>query len=99
MYIIDIALKNAPTMMSVQRKSAEDAQAVYRQIVDAMNSGNPVFVELTCELQPGKQVAILVNEIAAVQVAEKSGIGTSSGRPPGFYVQTTDKSEVASGRL
>jgi hypothetical protein len=27
----------------------------------------------------------LVSEIAAVQMAEKSGTGTGSGRPPGFF--------------
>jgi hypothetical protein len=85
MLIIDIALKNTPSMFSVQRKTVEDAQALYQQVLEAMKSGNPVFLELTCEQQTDKRIAVLVNEIAAVQMNEKSTTGTTSGRPPGFF--------------
>jgi hypothetical protein len=85
MFIIDVALKNNPVPISVQRKSGDDAKALYQQIAEAMRSGNPVSIELTCEQQAGKTVSVLVSEIAAVQMAEKSGSATSSGRPPGFF--------------
>jgi hypothetical protein len=85
MFIVDVSLKNAPVTLSVQRKSLEDAQAVYQQVLDAIQSGNPITLELTCETQSEKKVALLVSEIAAVQVFEKSGTSASSGRPPGFF--------------
>jgi hypothetical protein len=88
MFIIDLALKSTPAMLSVQRKTMEDAQAVYQQVLNAIRSGNPVILELTCEQQPDKKMGILVSEIAAVQMAEKSTTGTSSGRAPGFFVLT-----------
>jgi hypothetical protein len=85
MFVIDVSLKSTPVTLSVQRKSEEDAKAVYQQILEAMRSGNPVTLELTCEQQTGKTVGILVSEISAVQVAEKSGTATASGKPPGFF--------------
>ncbi|WP_088890763.1 hypothetical protein [Leptolyngbya ohadii] len=85
MFIVDVALKNNPAPVSVQRKSEDDAKALYQQIVGAIQSGNPATVELSCEQQAGKTVCVLVSEIAAVQMAEKSGSATSSGRPPGFF--------------
>ncbi|MBW4657359.1 MAG: hypothetical protein KME15_01690 [Drouetiella hepatica Uher 2000/2452] len=88
MFIIDVTLKNTPVTLSVQRKSDEDAKALYQQVLEAMRSGHPATLELTCEQQTGKIVAILVNEISAVQVSEKSGAGSASGRPPGFFSLT-----------
>lgn len=85
MYIIDIALKNTPSMLSVQRKTAEDAEALYQEISGALKEGRQTFLELTCDKQPDKKVGVLVSEISAVQVSEKSGPGTTSGRPPGFF--------------
>jgi hypothetical protein len=88
MFIIDVTLKNTPVALSVQRKSEQDAKAVYQQVLETMKSGSPVTLELTCEQQVGKTVSILVSEISAVQMAEKSGTGTASGRPPGFFSLT-----------
>ncbi|MDX2214432.1 MAG: hypothetical protein SFY66_14165 [Oculatellaceae cyanobacterium bins.114] len=90
MFIIDIALRNTPAMLSVQRKTVEDAEAVYKEVLDAIRSGSPVILELTCEKQPDKKTGILVSEISAVQLSEKSGAGTSSGRPPGFFALTAE---------
>ncbi|MCL6433000.1 MAG: DUF3107 family protein [Leptolyngbyaceae cyanobacterium HOT.MB2.61] len=84
MFIIDITLKSTPVTLSVQRKAAEDAEAVYKQVVEAISSGSTKVLELTCEQQVGKKVSVLSSEISAVQVAEKSSTATSSGRPPGF---------------
>ncbi|WAL60332.1 hypothetical protein [Thermocoleostomius sinensis] len=85
MFIIDVTLKNTPVALSVQRKSADDAKALYRQILDAMQAGSPKILELTCEQQVGKTVGILVGEISAVQMSEKSSTAAASGRPPGFF--------------
>ncbi len=85
MFIIDVSLKNAPVTLSVQRKAAEDAEATYQQVIDAVRSGEQRLLELICEHQPGKKVSVISSEVAAVQVYEKSSTATSSGRPPGFF--------------
>lgn len=83
MQIIEISLKLTPMPISVQRKETADAEAVYQQVVDAINTGSPKILELTCEHQPDKKVSLLTGEIAAVQLYEKSGMA-SGGKRPGF---------------
>lgn len=85
MFIIDVSLKSAPVTLSVQRKAAEDADAAYHQVIEAVRSGEQRLLELTCEHQPGKKISVLSSEVAAVQMYEKSSTATSSGRPPGFF--------------
>ncbi len=84
MFIIDVTLKSTPITLSVQRKTAEDAEASYQQVIEAMQSGEHRLIELVCEHQTGKKVSILGSEITAVQLYEKSGAGTASGKTPGF---------------
>lgn len=83
MFIIDLVLRNTPLTLSVQRKTAEDAEAVYQQLLEAIKSGGTQVIELTCDRQPEKKIAILSSEISGVQISEKSS--TASGRPPGFF--------------
>lgn len=83
MFTIDIIVKNTAVSLSVERKSEEDAQAVYQQVFDAIKSGSPQLLELTCEKIPDKKVAILSSEISAVQISQKSG-ASPEGRRPGF---------------
>ena len=51
MFIIDVSLKNTPVTFSVQRKTAEDAEALYQQLLEALRSGHPAVMEFTCEHQ------------------------------------------------
>ena len=88
MFTIDLTLKNTPFPLSVQRKSAEDAEALYKHIMEAMRSGKPELVELTCDRQTEKRVAIRASEISGVQLSEKAGTAAASGRPPGFFAMT-----------
>lgn len=83
MFSIDMILKNTPVSLSVQRKSAEDAEAVYQQVVEAIRNSQPQILELTCEKNPEKKVAVLSSEISGVVISEKSG-ASSTGRSPGF---------------
>jgi hypothetical protein len=85
MFVIDVTLKHSPVTLSVQRKAEEDAKALYQQIVEALRTNNPALLELSCEQVVGKTVSVLVSEIAAVQVADKAGAATASGRSPGFF--------------
>ncbi|GAC1458586.1 MAG: hypothetical protein NVS2B14_04090 [Chamaesiphon sp.] len=84
MYIIELTLKHTPIPLSVQRKSPEDAEAVYKQVLAAMQQSNSPLLELTCERQTEKKVAVLCSEICAVQMAQKSSTGPT-GKPPGFF--------------
>ncbi|HAG84225.1 MAG TPA: hypothetical protein DCL61_24475 [Cyanobacteria bacterium UBA12227] len=84
MFTIDLTLKNTPLPLSVQRKSEEDAQATYQDILKAMRSEKSQVVELSCDRQPEKKIGVLSDQISAVMISQKSGAATS-GRPPGFF--------------
>lgn len=84
MFTIDLTVKNTPFPLSVQRKSEEDAENLYKQILETIRSGNPQILELTCEKQPEKKIAVLTSEISAIQLSQKSSTA-SAGRPPGFF--------------
>jgi hypothetical protein len=84
MFTIDLTLKNTPLPLSVQRKSAEEAEATYQEIIKAMGSDSPQLLELTCHHQPDKKIGVLTNQIGAVMVSQKSG-AAGAGRTPGFF--------------
>lgn len=83
MFTIDLTLKHTPMPLSVQRKEAEEAQALYQEIISAMRSEATHILELTCDKQPDKKIAVLSDHIIAVMVSEKSG-AAATGRVPGF---------------
>lgn len=85
MYIVELALKHTALPLTVQKKDEDAANETYKQVLDAIASGNPVTLELTCDKVTGKKIAIAVSELAAVQVYEKSGSAGASGRAPGFF--------------
>ncbi|HEY9829018.1 MAG TPA: hypothetical protein V6D26_00470 [Stenomitos sp.] len=84
MFTIDLTLKTTPVPMSVQRKSAEAAEATYQEITKAMRSGSSQLLELTCDHQPEKKIGILSDQISAVMISQKSG-AAGGGRVPGFF--------------
>ncbi|MDZ7960776.1 MAG: hypothetical protein RMY34_23330 [Aulosira sp. DedQUE10] len=90
MFTIDLTVRNTAYPISVQRKSAEDAEAVYQLILAAIRSGNPDIVELKCEGKTDKKIAVRASEISGVQILQKDGVTTSSGRPPGFVSLTAE---------
>ena len=47
MFSIDLTVKNTAFPISIERKTSEDAEAVYQLIVAAMQTGSPDIVELT----------------------------------------------------
>lgn len=87
MFTIDLTVKNTPFLLSVQRKSGEDAEKLYQDILEAMGSGNPKILHLTCEKQTEKKIAVLASEVLAVQLSQKTG-AAAAGRPPGFFALT-----------
>ncbi len=84
MFTIDLTLKNTPVPLSVQRKSAEEAESLYQKIITAMGSQSNQILELTCDHQPEKKVGVLSDQISAVVISQKSG-AAGTGRTPGFF--------------
>lgn len=90
MFTIDLTVRYTPVPLSVQRKEAPDAEALYQQIITAMQGSSPTLIELTCDKQTDKKIAVLSDCIIAVIVSQKSG-AASTGRVPGF-LGTTEES-------
>ncbi len=86
MFTIDLTVKNTPFPVSVQRKEAADADAVYKQILEAMRTGKPEIIELTCDRQLEKKVAVRASEISGVQMSQKDS--ATAGKTPGFFSLT-----------
>ena len=85
MYCIELTIKLSPIPLVVQRKEYGDAQRLYSEVVDAIQKGNQRLLELTCEKVEDKKITVLVSEITAVQIYEKTSTGTS--KRPGFSLQ------------
>lgn len=90
MFTIDLTVKNTAFPVSIQRKSSEDAEAVYQLITTAMRSGNPDIIELKCEGKTEKKIAVRASEISGLQVTQKEGSAIGTGRPPGFFAVTAE---------
>ena len=69
----------------VQRKEHGDAQRLYSEVIDFIQKGNQRLLELTCEKVEDKRITVLVSEISAVQIYEKTSSSTS--KRPGFSLQ------------
>jgi len=69
----------------VQRKEHGDAQRLYSEVRDSIKKGNQRLLVLTCEKLEDKRITVLVSEISAVQIYEKTSGGTS--KRPGFSLQ------------
>ena len=85
MYCIELAIKLSPFPLVVQRKNHEDAKRLYDEIIQKIHANNERFLEITCEKVENKKVTVLVSEITAVQIYEKTSSSTS--KRPGFSLQ------------
>ena len=83
MYIIELSLKFSPLPLSVERKGLTDANFLYNKIRQCMEKGQPRLLELTCEKVEDKKMTVLVQEILAVQIYEKTA-ATGGSKRPGF---------------
>ncbi|ACA98167.1 MULTISPECIES: hypothetical protein [Cyanophyceae] len=84
MYSLDLTLKYSPIPVSVQRKEADAAQALYQSVLEAMKGDYATLLELTCEKDEDKKIALLSDQISAVVLNKKSG-AAAGGRVPGFF--------------
>ena len=86
MYSIELTIKLSPLPLIVQRKEHVDAQRLYNDVRNSIQKGNQRLLELTCEKVEDKKITVLVSEIIAVQIYEKTSNSGSSKRP-GFSFQ------------
>ena len=86
MYCIELTIKLSPMPLVVQRKEHADANRLYSEVVDSMKKDNQKFLELTCEKVEDKRITVLLSEISAVQIYEKTSSSTS--KRPGFSLQS-----------
>ena len=87
MYVIELSLRMSPVPVSVQRKEHGDAEALYQQIRQSIEQGQPRLMELTCEKVEGKKATLLIGEVLAVQLYEKAS-ATGGSKRPGFSLDT-----------
>ena len=83
MYVVELSIRLSPVPVAVQRKELADAEALYGEVKQALETGSPRVLELRCEKEEDKRISLLSSELVAVQVYEKSAMG-SSGKRPGF---------------
>ena len=86
MYVIELSLRMSPVPVSVQRKEHGDAEALYQQIRQSIEQGQPRLMELTCEKVEGKKATLLIGEVLAVQLYEKAS-ATGGSKRPGFSLE------------
>ena len=86
MYCIELTIKLSPLPLIVQRRDHGDAKRLYAEVIDSMRNGKQSLFELTCEKVEDKKITVLVSEIIAVQIYEKTSSSGSSKRP-GFSLQ------------
>jgi hypothetical protein len=90
MFTIDIVLQEIPLPISVQRKEAEAAESLYQELMAAMRSSSADLIELTCDKDEDKKVAVKGNLICAISINKKSG-GMAEGRIPGFFATVAEQ--------
>ena len=86
MYCIELAIKLSPLPLIVHRKEHGEAQKLYAEVIDSISKGNQKLLELTCEKVEDKKITVLVSEIIAVQIYEKTS-SSVGGKRPGFSFQ------------
>lgn len=91
MITIDLLVRYIPVPLSVEKKEESEAEAIYQKILQAMESGTPTIVELTCDKQTDKKIAVLSSQITGVILSRKDGTSKGSN-VPGFAAILAEKS-------
>tara|TARA_Y100000589_G_C27170821_1_gene636614 strand:+ start:1789 stop:2052 length:264 start_codon:yes stop_codon:yes gene_type:complete len=81
MYTIELTLRYSPFPISIQKKEYEAAFNIFNDIKNRMQDNNNNLVDLKCEKMKDKNISVLVREIIAIQIYEKSAIAGGSKRP------------------
>ena len=82
MYTLELSLRYSPFPISIQKKEYDDISKIFQEVKNAMVDNNSsTLIELQCEKIDSKSLAVLSNEIIAVQMYEKSAIAGGTKRP------------------
>ena len=82
MYTLELSLRYSPFPISIQKKEYDDVSKIFQEVKNAMIDHNSsTLIELQCEKINSKSLAVLSNEIIAVQIYEKSAIAGGTKRP------------------
>ena len=82
MYTLELSLRYSPFPISIQKKEYDEVSKIFQEVKNAMiNNSSSTLIELQCEKINGKSLAVLSNEIIAVQIYEKSAIAGGTKRP------------------
>ena len=82
MYTLELSLRYSPFPISVQKKDYDEVSKIFQEVKNAMiNNSSSILIELQCEKINSKSLAVLSNEIIAVQIYEKSAIAGGTKRP------------------
>ncbi|MGY6530775.1 MAG: hypothetical protein ACXITR_12705 [Cyanobacterium sp.] len=90
MFTIDLLVRYIPMPISVQKKEESEAQALYQEILTKIKSSTPEIIELTCDKQEDKKMAILSDQITGVIISQKDG-SNAGAKVPGFFAALQEK--------
>ncbi len=90
MFTIDLLVRYIPMPLSVEKKEEAEAQALYNQILEAIKGSQTQIIELTCDQQTEKKIAVMSDQVAGVIISQKDGTSTG-GKVPGFFAALNEK--------
>ena len=83
-FTVEISLKRNPLPLTVQRREQADAEALLQTLGGAITSQRPELLHLSCDTSSERKILLLSDEIAAVQMYERSSGSSGRTRRPGF---------------
>ncbi|MCY4054766.1 MAG: hypothetical protein OXF25_08450 [Cyanobacteria bacterium MAG CAR3_bin_5] len=84
MFTVEISLKRNPLPLTVQRRQQADAEALLQTLGGAMTSQRSQLLHLNCDTSSERKILLLSDEIASVQMYERSSGSSGRARRPGF---------------
>ncbi|NCO76073.1 MAG: hypothetical protein GW856_12710 [Cyanobacteria bacterium] len=90
MFTIDLLVRYIPVPLSVEKKEESDAQALYTNILEIIKSKEVQVVQLTCDKQTDKKIAVLSDQITGVIISQKDAVNAGS-KAPGFFAALAEK--------
>ncbi|BAQ60979.1 hypothetical protein GM3708_1385 [Geminocystis sp. NIES-3708] len=90
MFTIDLLVRYIPVPLSVEKKEESEAQALYNSILEIIKSEEVQIIQLTCDKQIDKKIAVLSNQVTGVVISQKDAVN-AGGKAPGFFAALTEK--------